>query len=74
MPLRFPDLYHSGEASYAQRLPFSQREKQVAFEERNPTFPGICWVALCLTQATIFQTAKRIGLDLCIQLMAKIFK
>ncbi|MCC5624095.1 hypothetical protein LC574_23520 [Nostoc sp. CHAB 5715] len=22
-------------------------------EERNPTFPGLCWVALCLTQPTI---------------------
>ncbi|MEH2166456.1 MAG: hypothetical protein V7K41_07250 [Nostoc sp.] len=34
--------------------------KQVAFEKRNPTFPGLCCIALCLTQPTIFHKAKRI--------------
>ncbi|MEH2110626.1 MAG: hypothetical protein V7K43_31065 [Nostoc sp.] len=36
----FPDLYPSGEASYAQRLPFSQGDNQVVFEERKPNISG----------------------------------
>ncbi|WP_374108378.1 hypothetical protein [Nostoc sp. XA010] len=28
--------------------------KSWGFPQGNPTFPGLCWVALCLTQPTIF--------------------
>ena len=40
-PLRFPDLYPYGEASYAQRLPFSQRERLAPREKQLARHGGI---------------------------------
>ncbi|MEH2146694.1 hypothetical protein [Nostoc sp.] len=53
---------YSIELEMVMSLEVRKNEKQVAFEERNPTFSGLCWVKQGVTQTTIFHQAKRIGL------------